>query len=238
MQLQYFNNDLHESFLVGDKIRDLGHREYYLGPYCKATGLIALVRVKDGQTVLIHSKSLIHHDDKSMIVQLGDNFTKLPSMFCPFDPMLPFTKPARGTAGSIGYDLYVAQDVVLPTSKIVDVKGHYDKRGDWVEDYKFTKFEPVAIRTNTRCNFPDGWGGFIKERSSIGKRGIFCTAGVIDNDYEGEMTIMMVNLGSETSFKVGDRVAQLVLIPYYKDESTSLLNNGERGAGGFGSTGA
>lgn len=224
--------------LVGDYIWYKG-KVYYLGLYCPETKMVTLVNRDTRESILVDDCKLLGVSDDVHYVFLPWSVDGIiTEMFAPFDPMLPFTKPARGTAGSIGYDLYVAQDVVLPTSKIVDVKGHYDKRGDWVEDYKFTKFEPVAIRTNTRCNFPEGWGGFIKERSSIGKRGIFCTAGVIDNDYKGEMTIMMVNLGSETSFKVGDRVAQLVLIPYYKDESTSLLNNGERGAGGFGSTGA
>ncbi|KFZ60533.1 hypothetical protein N338_08691, partial [Podiceps cristatus] len=68
------------------------------------------------------------------------------------------------------------------------------------------------------------------------------TAGVIDEDYRGNVGVVLFNFGKETfegKFKKGDRIAQLICerICYPELEEVQALDDTERGEGGFGSTG-
>ena len=65
-------------------------------------------------------------------------------------------------------------------------------------------------------------------------------AGVIDSDYRGEVKVFLFNHGDAPyQVKRGDRIAQLLIVPCYrpKIEIVDSLDETERGAGGFGSTG-
>lgn len=99
------------------------------------------------------------------------------------------------------------------------------------------------IHTGLAMAIPQGWFGAIFARSGIatrkGLRPANCV-GVIDPDYRGEIMISLRNDSQEKQeIRHGDRVAQLVLIPYCPVvfEETDDLNDTERGTGGFGSTG-
>ena len=64
--------------------------------------------------------------------------------------------------------------------------------------------------------------------------------GVVDSDYRGEVIVALHNHSSEAKIvSNGDRVAQMVFVPYFKAnfEETTSLSNTARSAGGFGSTG-
>jgi dUTP pyrophosphatase len=64
--------------------------------------------------------------------------------------------------------------------------------------------------------------------------------GTIDADYRGEISVLLINLGTEPfSVARGDRIAQLVISPVMAVtlEQAEALNNTDRSAGGFGSTG-
>ncbi|KFZ45822.1 hypothetical protein N321_03773, partial [Antrostomus carolinensis] len=66
------------------------------------------------------------------------------------------------------------------------------------------------------------------------------TAGVIDEDYRGNVGVVLFNFGKETfEVKKGDRIAQLICerIYYPELEEVQALDDTERGEGGFGSTG-
>jgi dUTP pyrophosphatase len=90
---------------------------------------------------------------------------------------------------------------------------------------------------------PDGFMGLIFPRSSIRNTELILSnsVGVVDAGYRGELqaTFVKSNGLDSLAYKVGDRVCQLIIIPHPIVEWTEVneLNNTERGAGGFGSTG-
>ena len=94
--------------------------------------------------------------------------------------------------------------------------------------------------TGICTEIPTGFFGKIESRSSIAKRGIFCTAGVIDSGYRGEIMIVMNNISKENyQINQGDRIAQMVIYRvenFEIIESKTLDNDLDRG-GGFGSSG-
>jgi dUTP pyrophosphatase len=126
--------------------------------------------------------------------------------------------PNKAHAGDLGYDLYSNEGVaVFP-------------------------HETKVVKTGIAIQFPAGYGGFIKDRSSVAtKKGLFSVAGVIDNGYIGEIGIALYN-GTDSLIHVtpGEKIAQLVLIPTVNFEVTEVdevVSADERGEGGFGSTG-
>lgn len=126
--------------------------------------------------------------------------------------------PQKAHAGDLGYDLFSNHDVLI-------IPG-----------------DTTLIPTGIAIQFPDGYGGFIKDRSSVAtKNKLFTVAGVIDNGYVGEIKIAMHNAtGTHAVIKKGDKIAQLVLIPtvdFPIEEVRDLVSSDKRGEGGFGSTG-
>lgn len=129
------------------------------------------------------------------------------------------TPPTRGTTGSAGLDLTTDETVVIPTGG--------------------RRF----VTTGVTVAIPEGHFGLLLPRSSLGmKHGLMLanTAGVIDSDYRGEIRAMLVNTGDKPmTLQRGDRIVQLVLVPYLTAIPTEVgaLDTTARGAGGFGSTG-
>lgn len=131
--------------------------------------------------------------------------------------------PAYETAQSAGMDLRAAvendEPVTIPP-------------GEW-------RLVPVGIA----IALPAGYEAQIRPRSGLAaKKGISCvnTPGTIDADYRGEIRVNLINHGRE-AFTVnrGDRIAQMIVAPVSQAvwEIVDQLDNTERGAGGFGSTG-
>ena len=129
--------------------------------------------------------------------------------------------PTYGSAGSAGGDLYGAEenDVVIPAG------------------------ETAFIGTGIAVEIPLGYVGLVYARSGLAcKRGLAPAnkVGVIDSDYRGECFIALHNDGTqERTVNHGDRIAQLVLLPFLpmEYEETDSLPETVRGEGGFGSTG-
>ena len=111
---------------------------------------------------------------------------------------------------------------------------------------------PVVLRPGDRAMIPTGFcvavpAGFeaqARPRSGLAaKAGVTClnSPGTIDSDYRGELKVILINHGAEDfTIRRGDRIAQLVIAPVVQAawlEVTSL-DETQRGAGGFGSTGA
>jgi dUTP pyrophosphatase len=100
--------------------------------------------------------------------------------------------------------------------------------------------ETKLIDSGVAVKIPQGYGGFVFNRSGQGLKGIIVVngVGVIDSDYRGNIKIPLKNI-SENIYKieVGDRIAQLVLMPVILCNFIDSWNDTERGAGGFGSTG-
>lgn len=152
--------------------------------------------------------------------------------FFPIDKTKFYLPPVRGTQGSVGYDLFVSDRTVIPHSKV----GTVDLAGQGIGCLN----RPTLVKTNTGVALPPGCWGLLKERSSMGKRGIMCLAGVIDNDYRGELVICVVNFGDEFVIEAGERLAQLIVSQCWfgDDSNMRVISTGERGSNGFGSTGA
>ena len=131
------------------------------------------------------------------------------------------TKPQYGTPYSAGADLYSCMD-----SAVVIEPGE-------------TQFIPTGLA----MEIPEGCVGLIYARSGLAcKKGLAPAnkVGVIDSDYRGEIIVALHNHSNrELVVKDGERVAQMVITPYYYgdfDEAAELEDT-VRSDGGFGSTG-
>jgi len=101
----------------------------------------------------------------------------------------------------------------------------------------------ALIPTGLSLQLPEGFEAQVRSRSGLSlKNGIFVlnAPGTIDNDYRGELCIILANFSTE-AFVVehGMRIAQVVIAQYFQFEleKSNLLNETKRGNGGFGSTG-
>ena len=130
--------------------------------------------------------------------------------------------PARATEGSAGADLYAVCE-----SECVEIAPH----------------ETVLIHTGLAFEIPDGFVGLVFARSSLGtKRGLAPAnkVGVIDSDYRGEVMVSLHNhTNTVQQIDNGERIAQLVIVPFLKADFylCDELDETDRGVGGFGSSG-
>ena len=103
--------------------------------------------------------------------------------------------------------------------------------------------ESVLIHTGIAVAIPVGYVGLVYARSGIAcKRGLAPSnkVGVIDADYRGEIMVFLHNHGTtEQTIDPNERIAQMVVTPFIhcEYEETDNIDDTERGAGGFGSTG-
>lgn len=104
-------------------------------------------------------------------------------------------------------------------------------------------FERTAIPTGLFIELPEGYEAQIRPRSGLSlKSGLSIpnSPGTIDSDYRGELKVIVANLSTdEIVINNGDRIAQMVIAQYEKINwsLTDIIEESERGAGGFGSTG-
>ena len=127
--------------------------------------------------------------------------------------------PAYATAGAAGLDVVAAESLTLAPGA---------RR---------------AVATGFAIAIPEGFEVQVRPRSGLAlKHGVTClnTPGTIDSDYRGEVKVILANLG-DAPFEVvrGERIAQLVPAPVLRAvfQEADSLEETERGAGGFGSTG-
>lgn len=130
--------------------------------------------------------------------------------------------PSYATAGAAGMDLRAA--VAAPVT--------------------IQPFGRAAVPTGIAIALPPGLECQVRPRSGLAIRhGITMinSPGTVDEDFRGEIHVLMVNLGSQPfTIERGDRIAQAVIARYERidwEEQTELAPS-QRGAGGFGSTGA
>lgn len=103
--------------------------------------------------------------------------------------------------------------------------------------------ERTLVPTGLHMELPFGYEAQIRPRSGLAvKKGITVlnSPGTIDSDYRGEVKIILINLSNEIqTIEDGDRIAQMVIArhDWAKWETAELLEETERGAGGFGHTG-
>ena len=136
----------------------------------------------------------------------------------------------------------LSSDAIVPT---------YAKSGDAGMDMVATKIisdtlDSITYGTDIAVEIPEGFVGLVFPRSSIRKTNLQLSnsVGVIDSGYRGEIQatfkkIQGVSNQTLETYKVGDRICQIMIIPHplVEFEEVEELSNTERGEGGFGSTG-
>ena len=130
-------------------------------------------------------------------------------------------QPHYGSADAAGADLYAVLDAPLTLAA----------------------GETTLIHTGLAVEIPVGFVGLVCARSGLAtKRGLAPAhkVGVIDADYRGEIMVALHNHSAQPqTIEHGERIAQLILMPYLTAayEQVDSLTDTERGTGGFGSTG-
>lgn len=130
-------------------------------------------------------------------------------------------EPHYGSAAAAGADLYAVLDAPVTLDS----------------------GETRLVGTGLAVEIPEGFVGLVCARSGLAtKRGLAPAnkVGVIDADYRGEILVALHNHGtSPQTVEHGERIAQLVLVPYLTAEfaAADTLTDTARGGGGFGSTG-
>jgi dUTP pyrophosphatase len=133
---------------------------------------------------------------------------------------------------------------LLTDSAILPTKAHHDDLGFDLYCAKKIIIPPGCqelISTGISVEFPFGYGGIIKDRSSIAKEKLYTHAGVIDPQYRGEIKVMMENRSLVAKrFSVGNKIAQMVLIYSYDINAVEVdsVDETKRGEKGFGSSGS
>lgn len=101
-------------------------------------------------------------------------------------------------------------------------------------------FGYIEYGTGISLEIPEGYFLDIRPRSSISETGLFLAnaPGTIDSQYRGELKCRFKWIPDTKKYEIGDRIAQIILLPYPKIEweEVNELQPTERGEGGFGST--
>ena len=129
--------------------------------------------------------------------------------------------PTYGSADAAGADLYACIE----------------------EDIQIEPGKSVFVPTGIAMEIPKGYAGLIYARSGLACKRDLAPAnkvGVIDSDYRGEFIVVLHNHGDQVqTISNGERIAQLVITPVITPGFAQVeeLNDTQRAAGGFGSTG-
>ena len=113
---------------------------------------------------------------------------------------------------SAGLDLYSSIDVNIDTNSI------------------------KKVNTGIRVSLPENSYGSIRDKSSLAAKGILTLGGVIDNDYTGEIIVVMTSLIEPIKIKKGKKIAQLIVSNISSPEikKVNYLKDTERNNKGFG----
>ena len=118
-----------------------------------------------------------------------------------------------------------------------------DVRAAIVKPFVLRPGERFMVPTGIAIALPPGWEAQMRPRSGLAaKHGISCVnaPGTIDADYRGELKVILINHGAEEfTINRGDRIGQMVIAPVWQAQFVEAdeLDDTDRGAGGFGSTG-
>ena len=129
--------------------------------------------------------------------------------------------PEQATSGSVGSDLFSAQNFMLYPNK------------------------PELIDCAIHMQIPNGYCGLVSGRSSFALKGILTHVGLIDNYYCGTICVILTNVACYPTYEIkkGDRIGQITLLRFERASFNEVLdfqmkNYGEKlRVGGFGSTG-
>jgi len=131
--------------------------------------------------------------------------------------------PTRGTPGSAGIDFYVPEDL----------------------QFEISPGKDVCIPSGIRVNVPEGHALVAFNKSGVAlKKNLTVGACVIDEDYQGEIHLHLINAGSKpATISSGEKIIQFLLLPVkypqvlVTEDEKLFISETLRGSGGFGSTG-
>ena len=138
---------------------------------------------------------------------------------------------------------YIALECMLKPGAKLPYRAHPTDAGADLfsnEDLEIYPNEQKLVDTGIAVKIPHGFGGFVYNRSSQGKKGITIphSVGVIDSGYRDTIKVLLKNIGDDPyKIATGDRIAQLVIQKVELVGFKDIWNDSTRGTGGFGSTG-
>ena len=120
--------------------------------------------------------------------------------------------PTQASKRSAGLDLYSSIDINIEVGSI------------------------KKINTGIRISLPENSYGSIRDKSSLAAKGLLTLGGVIDNDYNGEIIVIMTSLIEPIKIKKGQKIAQLIVcnILYPEIKKVKYFKKTERNDKGFG----
>lgn len=142
-----------------------------------------------------------------------------------FKKMHPLASvPKKAHTTDAGFDLYCTGTAI-----------------DWAK-------QELVCQTGLAVEIPEGYAGFIFPRSSVSNKPLIMhnSVGVVDAHYRGEVTVKFYItdmraylMTDENRYYEGDRIAQMIILPYpeIEFEEAETLSQTDRGTGGYGSTG-
>ena len=151
---------------------------------------------------------------------------------------LPTYGSEKAACSDIYCDLRVDKCIDLNPAN-VDFK-HMEYSGDCFDRVHIAPHETIKLPTGWAFQPPEGYMLQILQRSGLASKGLIPLGGILDEDYTGEVIVIMLNTTDKyLSINNGDRIAQLEFRPYEQAEFEEVdkLDETERGDGGFGSTG-
>ena len=131
--------------------------------------------------------------------------------------------PTKAHNSDAGFDLYSREVKYIPPHNASYWQGSY-----------------ATFDTGVHVEIPQGYVGFLKSKSGLNVKHNLTSDGVIDAGYTGPIVVKLYNHGTtEYIVNKGDKITQLVIlpIPEVELEQVDSLENSERGANGFGSSG-
>ena len=151
---------------------------------------------------------------------------------------LPTYGSEKAACADLYCDLRVDKCIDLNPAN-VDFK-HMEYRGDCFDRVHIAPHETIKLPTGWAFQPPEGYMLQILQRSGLASKGLIPLGGILDEDYTGEVIVIMLNTTDKyLSINNGDRIAQMAIRPYYQGEFEEVdeLDETERGLNGFGSTG-
>lgn len=109
-----------------------------------------------------------------------------------------------------------------------------------LEDVAYKPGDTIYVHTGVAADIPNGYVGLVRDRSSVSKRRIKVSAGVVDAGYRGSIDVLLLNLSGEHGcIKKGEKIAQLLIIPVATPSvvEVSELTETVRSEKGWGSSG-
>ena len=151
---------------------------------------------------------------------------------------MPMYSTDKAACADIYCDLRV--DKCIELNPNADYK-HMEVNTDCFQQLYIAPHETVKIPTGWAFQPESGYMLQLLQRSGLASKGLICVGGILDEDYTGEVIVIMLNTTDNyLSINNGDRIAQMAIRPYYQGEFEEVdkLDETERGLAGLGSTGA